>query len=591
MTAIRLELNERLIDVALRRQHADAVLLGGRVVVVHTGEVIDADIAVVGRQIAIVGSIEGLVGPDTEVHDVDGQFVMPGFIDGHLHPENSRLSIRAFADVLVAAGTTSIVTGFDHLAAVGGLDAVRSALDDAAETDLQVFWAAPFRLPYTMPESTISVRWTPAEHQVAQSWPECIGTWELCPDWLTRGDPNTLAALRMATENRLGIFGSVPAAGESLDLVAAHVGAGMRIDHEAYDGPELLAKLRLGMSALIRDSRVEPFLHKLIGVLIERPELSHLVGFCTDGFDVRDVLEEGHISRLARDAVQLGLDPVTAVQMATINTARAYGIDGMVGSLTPGARADIVVCPDLTSFRPSRVFSAGRLVAEDGQKLNPWAPAEPVTVDPFGRHPVQPAQLRISTDLAGTIRARAIELTENAFHRTLGDVSVTTEEGSVIPDPTRDVALLAYVNRTGAISDPGMALVSGFGLRGGAMATSSTPDDENILCVGTNPADMAIAINHLISAGGADVVVEGGEVRAALALPIAGLMSDLAPTDVAKAQDVVEAAARDLGCRVVEPFRFLGLLAITGLPEVGMSEQGLIDGVTREVLSTVRSIA
>jgi adenine deaminase len=289
--------------------------------------------------------------------------------------------------------------------------------------------------------------------------------------------------------------------------------------------------------------------------------------------------------------VQLGLDPVTAVQLATINTARAYGVDGMVGSLTPGARADILVCPDLTSFRPSHVFSAGRLVAQDGQSLNPWTAAVPVHADPFPRQPVEPTQLRISTDLVGTIRARVIELTEDAFHRTLGDVSVTAQEGSVVPDPTRDIALLAYVNRTGVVSEPGMALVSGFGLRAGAMATSSTPDDENILCVGTNPADMAVAINHLVSARGADVVVEDGEVRAALALPIAGLMSDLAPTDVAKAQDVVEASARDLGCERIEPFRFLGLLAITGLPEVGMSEHGLIDGGTREVLSTVRSIA
>jgi adenine deaminase len=214
-----------------------------------------------------------------------------------------------------------------------------------------------------------------------------------------------------------------------------------------------------------------------------------------------------------------------------------------------------------------------------------------VHAEPFGRHPVEPAQLRISSDQVGTIRARAIELTENAFHRTLGDITVAAREGSVVPDPARDIALLAYVNRTGAVPESGMALVSGFGLRAGAIATSSTPDDENILCVGTNPVDMAIAINHLVSAGGADVVVQGGEVRAALALPIAGLMSDLAPADVAKAQDVVEAAARDLGCRLVEPFRFLGLLAITGLPEVGMSEQGLIDGVTREVLATVRSIA
>lgn len=543
-------LDETLIDVATGSRPADLVLLGGRVVNVCTGEIHEAGIAVVNGQVATLGEVGHLVGDSTVVHQLNGQYVLPGFLDGHQHLEDSRMSVSGFSDAVVPVGTTSIISGLDHIAAVAGLRGVRTFLDEAADVDLSVFWAAPFRLPYTDPGSTVGVRWTEAEHREAQAWAECIGVWELCPDFVTVKDPDTLAAIRLARERRLGVYGSVPWAGDSMDSVAAHVGAGLRVDHEAYTQDELLAKMRLGLHVLLRDSPAEHFLPPLIGLFVDRPELAHRAGLCTDQASVRDVRANGHISRLVREAVAAGVPPVTAVQMATINTASIYRIDHIVGSITPGRRADLLVAEDLERFDFTHVYVSGRLVAQDGRMLKPTTPPSrpEFLIAPFPRREVGAAELAITaTELR--VDALVMELTDNAFHRRSRVASLSTHDGIVLPDPAQDVALVAYVERFGKTDGPpGTAFVSGFGLRQGALATSCSPDDENILCVGTDAADMALAINTLIACGGGEVVVSCGQVRALLKLPVGGIVCDLTPDELAAEQDTLDAAAREAGC-------------------------------------------
>jgi adenine deaminase len=579
----------RLVDVALGRDTADLVLRGGQVVITPTGEVLTADVAVVDGLIVTVGDCAAMIGESTQVQDLSGRYVMPGFIDGHLHPENSRLSPAAIADVLVTAGTTSIVTGFDHIAAAAGIDGVRAALDETSDSDLSVFWASPFRLPYTTPASTLGHPWTEREHREAMAWPECIGVWELCPGFVEIHDEITWAGIDQARLRNLGVFGSVPCSGHDLGAVAAHVGAGLHVDHEAYDVAELRAKLRLGLHALIRDSPVENFLPRLIGVVLEHPELAHLIGLCTDEFVLAEVRAHGHIGRLVREAVRLGVPPVTAIQMATLNTARAYRVDDRVGSLTPGRRADIVVCDDLTEFIPRLVFAGGRLVARDGVRAVAPTPsdARAATPTPFPCPEVTAARLVIQAD-AEAVDATVIGLTDNAFHRLKLSARIPTADGVVAPDPDQDICVLAYVNRFGnGPTKPGLGLVSGFGLTSGALATSSTPDDENILCVGTNAADMALAINTLIRAGGGDIVVADGDVRHLFALPVHGIMSDRPADEVMAQESATAIAARDIGCAVPHPFMFLGILAVTGIPEIGMSDRGPVDFATRSVIPAI----
>lgn len=586
--------SERLIDVTVGARSADLVLRGGRVVDVCTGEIYPADIAVADGRIAFVGDGGNLVGETTIVHELDGRFVLPGFLDGHHHLEDSRLSVTGFSDAVVPAGTTGIVTGLDHVAAVAGPRGVRAFLDEARDCDLSVFWAAPFRLPYTVPAATTGARWTEAEHRETQSWPECIGVWELCPDFITSKDPDTLAGIRIARDRRLGVYGSVPWAGDPVK-VAAHVAAGLVVDHEAYSQEELLLKLRMGLRVLIRDSPVEHFLPPLIGLFRERPELSHRAGFCTDQLSVRDVRANGHISRLVREAVAAGLPAVTAIQMATINTACIYRIDDLVGSITPGRRADLLIAEDLVGFTFTDVFVGGRHVARNGEMLIPSTPPPrpPFLGGSFPRPRVRPDEFEFRAgefDFRGGGReteALVISLTGNAFHRTGAIRRFPVVDGRVRPDA--DVAHVAYVERFGRTAGPpGLGLVSGFGLTRGAVATSCSPDDENILCVGRDAADMALAVNTLIDIGGGEIVVADGAVLRVVALPVGGIVCDLPPAQLAADQKELVASARALGCCLDEPFMFLGVLGITGIPDYGLSEHGVIEFATHAPVPVLR---
>ncbi|WP_067676736.1 adenine deaminase C-terminal domain-containing protein [Nocardia miyunensis] len=578
-----------LVDTALGRRPADRILQGGSVLFTPTGEIRPADVAVVGDRVAFVGDCADLRNSDTDVVDVTGAFLLPGFIDGHLHPENSRLAPHAVAETLVPAGTTSIVTGLDHTAAAGGIDGVRRALDMFAATHLNVLWASPFRLPYTVPAASTPEPWGIEQQQTAMAWPECVGVWELCPGFVEQHDAVTTAAIAEAARRNLGIYGSVPCADRDLRVVAAHVAAGLSVDHEAFDIEELRAKLRLGLYALLRDSPVEPFLPILIGLVTDDPQLSHSIGFCTDEFAAADVMLRGHVNRLVRDAVALGLPARTAAQMATINTARMYRVDDRVGSIAPGRRADILVCDDLTEFVPRMVFAQGRLAARDGVYLgdeeDPPRSAQSVTAVPFERPVITSDDVTIGATVDGDIPALVIELTDNAFHRKASTITVPVRGGTVRVDKADDLCIAAYVVRKPRDRrPPGLGLVTGFGLTSGAIATSCSPDDENILCVGRTPADVALAINTVIRHGGGDVVVDQGEVVHLLPLPVEGIMSALSLAEYLDAEARLENAARRLGCRVEHPMMVLGILGITGTPEIGLSEYGVVDYSKRAVV-------
>lgn len=589
-----LPLDMDLVDVALGRSPADSVIVGGRIVDTFTGEVYPADVALLAGRIAAVGDVGAQLGPRTEVIDAADRYLVPGFFDGHQHVEDSRMSITSFSDAVVPHGTTSIYTGFDHIAVTAGLGGVRSFLDEAAPLPLNVFWGAPFRLPYTNPESAVGHRFGALEHEEAQRWAECIGIWELTPDFLVDHDADTIAGLQLAHAHRLGVFGSVPMAAGRMHVVAAHVAAGLRVDHEAYTQDEMLAKLRLGLHLLIRDSPVEHFLPLLIGLLVERPELASKVGLCTDQADAADVAAHGHIDRLVREAIRAGMPPVAAIQMATINTATIYRVDHLVGSVAPGRLADILLLDDLEAVRIESVMAKGRIVATGGEMVTVSVPpARPTAlVGPFDRAPVRPDELVVTVpEGCLAVTALAMTLTDNAFVRHGRTVTLAVADQEVRPDPGIDVASIAYVGRFGRNAvPPAVAFVSGFGLARGAIASSCTPDDDNILCVGLDPADMALAVNTLIERGGGDIVVADGEVLGFLALPVGGIVSDLPPDRLRAAQEHLDEAYASIGGTCHHPFMHLGVLCITAIPDYGMSDRGLVDAATHQVLSPVLAL-
>jgi len=580
------------IDAAEGVRKADLVLRGGQLVNVATGEIYPADVAVVGDMIAAVGDIAPHTGPDTSVVDVTGRYLVPGLIDGHLHIECSKLSITMFADAVVRYGTTSVISGLDQTYAVAGLEGVRDALSEAAASPMKIFWAAPYKVPYTIPESNVGFRLGPEVHEIAQKWDDCFGVWETVTEFITNRDSEVLEVMEMAVRNRLPIFGCAPMASDAtIGVLAA---AGIRLDHESYNAEEVLAKMRAGMYVMVRESAVAHFMEENIQVVTRLGANPGRVGFCTDDVTATSLLGGGHLDRLVRMAMKAGVPPISAIQMATINTAQMYRIDHLVGSICPGRAADVLVVDDPASFVVEKVISKGVLAAEGQRAVQPpRAPQRgPALLNTMKRAPVEPGEIKLSTELGSPVRVLAMEMDrEVPFVRRRRDVVLPVVDGVVQPDLDQDALYVTVVERYGKTGDMPVAIVCGFGLASGALATSAAPDDNNIICVGTNPSDMAIAINEVIKLQGGLAVVDGGAVIETLALPVGGIVADIDVETMAAAEARLDAAARELGCKLPTAFGYLMFLEITSIPDYAITDLGLVGVRELAVLDSVLGLA
>ncbi len=577
------------MDVALGRASADAIVTNGRLVNVLTEEVYPADVAISGSRIAAVGEVADSIGPDTRIVDAAGSFLVPGLLDGHIHLECSKLSVTMFANAVVPFGTTGVVSGLDQIFVVAGLDGVREFLEEAEASPVRVFWGAPSKMPYTYPESTVAFGFGPEEHRTAQAWPECIGIWETVQEFVLERDEKVLSALDLAERNRLPAFGCAPMArGRRL---AGYLAAGVRADHECYSAEETLEKLRNGMYVMIRESSVARFLRENIRVITEDGVKTDRIAFCTDDVTASDVLRQGHMDHLVRLAIAEGVEPMTAIQMATINCAQIYRIDHKVGSISPGRFADILFVDDLASFEVRSVVAGGRLVASEGKMTEPARPParRPALLSTMKVGRVAPDDLRVRTDPGvGAVRVLSMRMSEEVpFVRQRHEVVLKVEDGVVAPDVGQDALYVAIVERYGKTGNKPVAFITGFGLRAGAMASSSSPDDNNILCIGASAEEMAHAINHLIDAGGGQVVVRGGEVLAFLPLPIGGIVADLDPARMADEEEALDEAARALGCGLRSPFMYMIFLSVTAIPDYALTDRGLVDCVALDTISPI----
>jgi adenine deaminase len=578
-----------LLDAAAAARPADLAIRGGQLVNVFTGEIYPADVAVAGDRIVAVGDVGGYLGRDTEIVDAAGGYLVPGLIDGHIHLECSKLSVTMFATAVVPRGTTAVVSGLDQIFVVAGLAGVREFLDEARQAPLSLFWAAPARMPYTFPESTVGFTFGPEQHRQAQAWPECVGVWETVQEFITERDSRVLAALDLAARNRLPVLGCAPMArGQRLAILLC---AGVRADHECYSAAETLEKLRSGMHVLLRESSVAHFLDENIKAITQGGAAADRVGFCTDDVTASDVLAHGHLDRLVRMAIGHGIEPVRAIQMATINCAQIYRIDDRVGSISPGRLASMLIVDDPASFTVERVIAKGRLVAENGRMITQPEPPprSPGLLKSFRARQFQPADFQVRVDQAtGAVRVLAMQMSPDVpFVRKGREVTMAVRDRVVPPDTGQDVLYVTVVERFGKTAHHPVAFISGFGLREGALASSASPDDNNILCVGASPADIALAVNRVARAGGGQVVVRGGEVLAWLPLPVGGIVADLPPPQMAGAEAELDRAARQLGCSLPSPFMYLIFLSVTAIPEYAMTDLGLIDCVNLRVVSPV----
>ena len=582
------ELNE-LIDAGAAALPATLVIRNGSLINVASEEIYPADVAIYKKWIVAVGDVAAYMGKDTEVVDATGKFLAPGLIDGHLHIECSKLSVTSFAKAVVPRGTTSIISGLDETISVSGLEGLREVLDEMQASPLKVFWGAPFKTPYTFPESTISFNMTPAVHQKVQQWPECFGVWELVREFVQEKDPGALGAVLEARRNRLPVFGCAPMArGRNLN---AYLCSGVRLDHESYDHEEAMEKIRNGMYMLVRESSVTHFLNENLRAVTEvNPHVARRICFCTDDMAVGDVLSTGHLDNLVRMAIAMGVPPIRAIQMASINSAEAYRIDHLVGAICPGRLGDILLVDSPESFNVEQVISNGKLVAAGHRLLHPLqAPRRgPSLHGSMKLSPVTPEEMTLRTPLQDKVRVLAMEVKSGApFVRKGREAVLTVRDGRVLPDTAQDLLYVSVVERFGKTRNRPVAFCSGWKLKAGAMATSNAPDDNNIVCIGASPEDMATAINHLATHGGGQVVVKDGVIMDFLPLPVGGIVSDVEPEEMADMERRSDDAARALGCDLPYPFLYMSFLLVTAIPDYAMTDLGAIDCIGLKVIDPI----
>lgn len=578
---------ERSIDTLKERIRAgsgkipaEKVIRGGQLVNVMTSEIYPADIAVYKDMIAAVGDVESYIGEDTQIIDAAGKYLVPGMIDGHIHSECSKLSITSYSKAVVPHGTTSMISGLDEYISVSNLEGLQEIFAEVKNSPLKVFWGAPYRTPYTVPQSTVSFNFNKDVHQVVQQWPECFGVWETVTEFVNEEDDDTLGAISEAFKNNLPVFGCAPMArGNKLN---GYLCSGVRLDHESYDHEEVVEKMRKGMHMLIRESCVTHFLAENIRAVTEvNPALARRVSFCTDDVTATDILTKGHLDHVVRLAIAAGVEPMTAIQMATINSAEAYRIDHLVGSICPGRIADILFVDDLNAFNIERVMTNGNMVAENSHISYDLQAPE--------RSAIFKGELKVEMTTEetftyrvpmenGTAKVLSMDV-KGPFVRKRRDVELKVVNGVVQPDTEQDCIMVSVLERFGRNGNKSLAFCSGWKLKNGAMASTNAPDDNNLVVMGSSAKDMSIAANYLIEQGGGQVVVEDGKVIEFLPLPVGGIVSDEEPEVVMEKEQKIDAAARKIGSDLPNPMMYMFFLPITAIPDYAITDVGPVDYV------------
>ena len=554
----------RRIAVARGDEPADLVLAGGRVLSVFTGEFLEADVAIVGEHVAGVGpGYEG-----TERLDVSDLILLPGFIDGHMHLETTKLRLDQFARAALPWGTTTVVLDPHEIANVFGIDGVRALLHGADEVPLDAYVMVSSCVPASPFESS-GATLTPEDiAELLRTEPRAIGLAEMM-DYpaVVAGVEDAVAKVAAAGDRH--IDGHAPGlSGRSLN---AYLAAGVRSDHECTTYEEALEKRRLGMWIMIRQGSAARNLEALLPLVLEHGITNCLL--CTDDREPHDLQEHGHINDVVREAVALGCPPADAVAMATLNAARYHRLHEH-GAVAPGYLADIVAVRDLVSFRPERVWKRGRLVAEGGRPSPIASSSLPGWMrESMHVRELEPVDFSVVAD--GAVRVIGVDAGTIVTRALVGEP--LRRDGKACADPGRDLAKLAVIERHRDTGRIGVGFAQGFGLQAGALASSHAHDAHNVVVVGMTDEDMAAAANHLRAIGGGQVVVMDGRVIAELPCPIGGLLSDLTFEEVAERARVLEEAAGELGTTLPSPFMAMSFLALSVIPQLKLTDRGLVD--------------
>jgi adenine deaminase len=548
----------RRLAVARGDELADLVVRGGRVLSVFTREWLETNVAIADGYVAGLGDYRG-----TDEIDATGRFVVPGFIDAHMHLESPKLLPDEFARLVLPLGTTAVVADPHELANVLGTDGVHWLLDFCAELPLDVYFMASSSVPASRFESPRRAL-TEGDLQGLLRRRRVLGLAEMM------NFPGVVAGNEIEL-TKLGLAGATHVDGHAPGVVGkqlnAYAAAGIRSDHEALTVEEGLERLRAGMWVLIREASMARNLHALLPLVEEFG--TGRIAFCTDDKDPDDIAEHGHINGMVRDAVAAGIVPEDALVLASLNPALWHGLDDL-GALAPGYQADVLLLPDLDSFGPELVLKRGRPVEEIARSEVPEWVKHTVRIGPV-------AADRFRIDWPNGAEARVIGLIPDQIVTESLIEEPPMQNGEAVADPERDLAKIAVVERHLGTGRIGLGFVHGFGLERGALGSTVAHDAHNIVVVGMNDPDMARVVERLAELGGGIVAVDGDAVLAELPLPVGGLLSDLPLAEVVERSRACTEAAERLGCRGATPFLTMSFLALSVIPSLKITDQGLVD--------------
>lgn len=578
-----------LIRTAGGKRPADMAVINGKLVNVYSGEILPGGVAVTNGRIAAVGDVAYTIGENTQVIDAQGDHITPGFIDGHIHPESSSLALQPLAQILLQHGTTAIMTDLHECGVVAGLPAIEALLEEVRQTDLKLYFVVPSHVPFSPDLETsgghfdVKTIRQALRRQDAVGLSECVCTYvDAEYDQLLRSIDDTVALGK-------SVQGHMPAV--THPQLMECLAAGLNTDHESFDGADAIARLRAGCHVMIREGSVARSLKDCLQPILDAGMDTGRVSIITDDLHTVDVVRRGHMDDIVRTMLSMGVPLCKAIQMVSLNAARAFDLDKEVGGLAPGRRADINIVTGPEDFRVRLVVAGGKVVAENGIFLHPYqrAPHAPCLLHTMHlKHPITAESFRYEAEPhAKAVKVHVIQ--------TKDWIPVTDDRHAVLPvrdgavqcDPDNDVLYAAQVERYGINGNVGKAFMGGFRLKEGAIASSVGHDNHNIIVLGTNHEDMAAAVNRVVELDGGQVAVRNGQVMGEVAYPILGLLSDMDAEKLAQQKEQLIRTIQDMGCVIKLPFMFLSFLCLAAGGGYAITDHGFIDSAHQCVADPV----
>ncbi|WP_299607989.1 adenine deaminase [uncultured Tateyamaria sp.] len=571
-----------LVNVAAGRAPADTVIRGGVWVNVHTREALpDHDIAIKhGRVACVIPDASAQIGPQTEIIEANGRYMIPGLCDGHMHIESGMLTPAEFAAAVIPHGTTTMFTDPHEIANVLGLEGVRLMHDEALMQPVNIWTQMPSCAPSAPGMETTGFEISAEDVAEAMAWPGIIGLGEMMNfPGMAAADPQMLAEVA-ATQRAGKTVGGHYASPDLGSDFAAYVAGGPADDHEGTCEADAIARMRQGMRSMIRLGSAWYDVETQITAITEKGLDPRNMILCTDDCHSGTLVNDGHMNRVVRHAIDCGCDPLVALQMATINTATHFGLEREIGSLTPGRRADVILTSDLTTLPIEQVIARGKTVSINGELTAEcphldWPAKARQTINMGAAKTAKDFEIK-APEGRNSVTANVIGVVENQAPTKALKRDMPVSDGKV--ESHGDTCQIALVERHRATGGVTNALVAGFNYQGNmAMASTVAHDSHHMIVVGTDRDQMALAANRLAEVGGGITLFRDGEELALVELPIAGLMSDSPAREVAAKADKMMQAMTQCGCTLNNAYMQHSLLALVVIPELRISDLGLVD--------------